>query len=54
VGHLAPVRTLVDRTLLGFAEVWAAAGHPHTVFRLTPDELVRITGGAVEDVVAHA
>ena len=51
VGHVAPVRTLVDRTLLGFAEVWAAAGHPHTVFRLTPDELVRITGGAVEDVV---
>ena len=51
VGHVAPVRTLVDRSLLGFAEIWAAAGHPHTVFRLTPDELVRITGGAVEDVV---
>jgi len=51
VGHVAPVRALVDRTLLGFAEIWAAAGHPHTVFRLTPDELVRITGGAVEDVV---
>ncbi len=54
VGHVAPVRTLVDRTLLGFAEIWAAAGHPHTVFRLTPDELVRITGGAVEDVVEAA
>jgi len=51
VGHVAPVRTLVDRTLLGFAEIWAAAGHPHTVFRLSPGELVRITGGAVEDVV---
>ncbi len=50
VGHVAPVRTLVDRGLLGFAEIWAAAGHPHTVFRLTPDELVRITGGAVADV----
>jgi prolyl-tRNA editing enzyme YbaK/EbsC (Cys-tRNA(Pro) deacylase) len=54
VGHVTPVRTLVDRTLLGFAEIWAAAGHPHTVFRLTPDELVRITGGAVEDVVEAA
>jgi prolyl-tRNA editing enzyme YbaK/EbsC (Cys-tRNA(Pro) deacylase) len=51
VGHVAPVRTLVDRTLLGFAEIWAAAGHPHTVFRLTPDELVRITGGAIADVI---
>jgi len=50
VAHVAPVRTLVDRTLLEYAEIWAAAGHPHTVFRLTPDELVRITGGAVADV----
>jgi len=51
VGHTAPIRALVDRSLLGCAEIWAAAGHPHTVFRLTPEELVRITGGAVADVV---
>jgi prolyl-tRNA editing enzyme YbaK/EbsC (Cys-tRNA(Pro) deacylase) len=50
VGHAAPIRTLVDRGLLGHAEIWAAAGHPHTVFRLTPAELVRITGGAVAEV----
>jgi prolyl-tRNA editing enzyme YbaK/EbsC (Cys-tRNA(Pro) deacylase) len=50
VGHLAPVRTLVDRTLLEHAEIWAAAGHPHTVFPLTPAELVRLTGGTVADV----
>jgi prolyl-tRNA editing enzyme YbaK/EbsC (Cys-tRNA(Pro) deacylase) len=52
VGHAAPIRTLIDRSLLGHAELWAAAGHPHTVFRLTPDELVRITGGALAEVAA--
>jgi prolyl-tRNA editing enzyme YbaK/EbsC (Cys-tRNA(Pro) deacylase) len=50
VGHAAPIRTLVDRSLLAHAELWAAGGHPHTVFRLTPDELVRITGGTVAEV----
>jgi prolyl-tRNA editing enzyme YbaK/EbsC (Cys-tRNA(Pro) deacylase) len=47
VGHSAPVRTLIDRDLFRHAEIWAAAGHPHTVFRLTPDALVRLTGGTV-------
>jgi len=50
VGHAAPIRTLIDRSLLGHAAVWAAGGHPHTVFRLTPDDLVRITGGTVAEV----
>ena len=50
VGHAPPLRTLVDRNLFGHAEIWAAAGHPHTVFRLTPEALARITGGTVADV----
>ena len=45
VGHLQPVQTLVDDALAAYAEVWAAAGHPRTVFPTTFDELVRITGG---------
>jgi prolyl-tRNA editing enzyme YbaK/EbsC (Cys-tRNA(Pro) deacylase) len=48
--HPAPLETLVDRTLLGFGHVWAAAGHPHSLFRLTPDELLRLTGGRVAEV----
>jgi prolyl-tRNA editing enzyme YbaK/EbsC (Cys-tRNA(Pro) deacylase) len=44
VGHPAPIRTLIDETLAGYPEVWAAAGHPHTVFRTTFDELVQLTG----------
>ena len=51
VGHsMAPV-TLIDRELLRFDEIWAAAGHPHAVFRLKPHDLERLTGAPVEDVV---
>jgi prolyl-tRNA editing enzyme YbaK/EbsC (Cys-tRNA(Pro) deacylase) len=50
VGHPAPVRTLIDRDLFRHAQIWAAAGHPHTVFRLTPDALLRLTGGTVVEV----
>ena len=51
IGGVAPVghgltRTFVEKSLAAYRELWAAAGHPHTVFRLTYDELVRITGGA--------
>ncbi|MEV6981408.1 YbaK/EbsC family protein [Sphaerisporangium sp. NPDC051017] len=50
VGHPAPIRTLVDTWLGKHEVVWAAAGHPHTVFPTTFDELVRITGGTPADV----
>jgi prolyl-tRNA editing enzyme YbaK/EbsC (Cys-tRNA(Pro) deacylase) len=45
LGHPAPIRTVVDVALADYPEVWAAAGHAHTVFPTTFDELVRITGG---------
>lgn len=47
VGHPAPVRTVVDESLRGYDPLWAAAGTPHTVFSLTFDELVDLTGGTV-------
>ena len=47
IGHAKPVVTLIDEHLLRFEEIWAAAGHPNTVFRLTPDDLVTMTGGRV-------
>jgi prolyl-tRNA editing enzyme YbaK/EbsC (Cys-tRNA(Pro) deacylase) len=50
VGHPAPVRTLIDGTLRAYPQVWAAAGHAHTVFAITFDELVRVTGGEVVTV----
>ena len=51
LGHSAPpAATLIDEELFAWPEIWAAAGHPHTVFRLTPDDLVRMTGGRVVTV----
>jgi prolyl-tRNA editing enzyme YbaK/EbsC (Cys-tRNA(Pro) deacylase) len=50
VGHPSPVRTLVDTALQRYDVVWAAAGHVHTVFPTTFDELVRITSGMPADV----
>jgi prolyl-tRNA editing enzyme YbaK/EbsC (Cys-tRNA(Pro) deacylase) len=40
-GHRERVHTFLDRDLLGYEEVWAAAGTPDAVFRTTPDELRR-------------
>ena len=45
VAHTTPVTTLVDAALALQGVVWAAAGHPHTVFPTSHAELVRITGG---------
>ena len=50
VGHPAPLRTLVDRALEQYAEVWAAGGIPHAVFPTTYAELVTVTGGEPADV----
>jgi prolyl-tRNA editing enzyme YbaK/EbsC (Cys-tRNA(Pro) deacylase) len=50
IGHPRPLRTLVDVWLYTYDVVWAAAGHPHTVFPTTYDELLRITGGTPAEV----
>jgi prolyl-tRNA editing enzyme YbaK/EbsC (Cys-tRNA(Pro) deacylase) len=50
VGHPAPIRTVVDTWLRKYDVIWAAAGHPHTVFPTTFDELARITGGTPAEV----
>jgi prolyl-tRNA editing enzyme YbaK/EbsC (Cys-tRNA(Pro) deacylase) len=45
LGHREPMRVLVDVDLLSQAEIWAAAGTPHALFRLTPAELLAMTAG---------
>ena len=51
VAHLNPPVTLLDQDLWRFDVVWAAAGHPHGVFQLQPEDLKRLTGAPVSDVV---
>ncbi len=50
VGHAGPVRAFVERSLAAQREIWAAAGHPHTVFRLTYSDLLDLTRGIPVDV----
>ncbi len=45
VGHREIFMTFIDEDLFQYQEIWAAAGTPHAVFKLTPDELKQITGG---------
>ena len=52
VAHATPPVTLIDRELFRFAEIWAAAGHPNGVFKLSPQQLEALTGAPVKDVVA--
>lgn len=47
VGHLETLLTFIDQDLLQYSEVWAAAGTPNAVFRLSPADLARMTGGKV-------
>lgn len=50
LAHANPPVTLIDRELFRFEEIWAAAGHPHGVFKLKPQDLQRLTGAPVADV----
>jgi prolyl-tRNA editing enzyme YbaK/EbsC (Cys-tRNA(Pro) deacylase) len=47
LAHTQPLDTLIDEDLMVFDEIWAAAGTPNAVFRLTPAELSRISRGKV-------
>jgi prolyl-tRNA editing enzyme YbaK/EbsC (Cys-tRNA(Pro) deacylase) len=49
-GHAERVRTFLDRDLLAFEEIWAAAGTPDSVFRTTPEELRRTAVAEVVDL----
>ncbi len=51
LAHAKPVVTLIDEDLFRFDDIWAAAGHPHSVFQLTPNQLCFMTGVNESDVV---
>jgi len=51
LAHASLPVTLIDRELFRFDEIWAAAGHPNGVFRLSPAQLEALTGAPVADVV---
>jgi prolyl-tRNA editing enzyme YbaK/EbsC (Cys-tRNA(Pro) deacylase) len=50
LGHREAVTVVIDRDLMAFPVVWAAAGSPNAVFAVAPADLERVTGGRVADV----
>lgn len=51
IGHLSPVRAFFDARLLGFAQIWAAAGTPRHIFPIAPQQLLQISGAQVADFI---
>jgi prolyl-tRNA editing enzyme YbaK/EbsC (Cys-tRNA(Pro) deacylase) len=54
IGHAQKTVMLVDEDLLKLDSLWAAAGHPHAVFNLTPQQLLAMTEAPVADVALRA
>lgn len=50
VGHAQKLETLIDEDLMKFDEIWGAAGTPNAVFKLAPQDLVKMTDGRVADI----
>jgi prolyl-tRNA editing enzyme YbaK/EbsC (Cys-tRNA(Pro) deacylase) len=50
LGHASELITLVDEDLLRLPFLWAAAGHPNSLFRLDPESLPKLSGGRIEKV----
>jgi prolyl-tRNA editing enzyme YbaK/EbsC (Cys-tRNA(Pro) deacylase) len=50
LGHARPLPIFIDRDLMGYDLLYAAAGTPNAVFPITPAELQRVTGGTVLDL----
>ncbi len=50
IGHVLDIKPLIDEDLMAYQEIWAAAGTPNSVFRLSPDALLKITQGRVANI----
>lgn len=50
IGHAEPIRTIIDEDLLKLDALWAAAGTPNSVFKLSAASLLEMTGGTLKSV----
>jgi prolyl-tRNA editing enzyme YbaK/EbsC (Cys-tRNA(Pro) deacylase) len=50
IGHAEPILIIIDEDLLKMNDIWAAAGTPNAVFKLSPANLVQMTGGSVKSI----
>lgn len=50
VGHNYYIKPFIDEDLMKYEEIWAAAGTPYSVFKITPEDLLKVTQGIVVSV----
>ena len=50
VGHLNKIDIFIDKSLGRFTSIFAAAGHPYSIFKIDFENLCKITGGSVQDI----
>ena len=50
IGHLNKLEIFIDHSLERFNELFAAAGHPNCVFKITYEELIKITKGSEKEI----
>ena len=51
IAHLKKIPILIDLSLSWFENVYAAAGHPYSIFKITYEQLIKITNGKEKDIV---
>ena len=51
VAHLNQIKILIDSSLSRYENVYAAAGHPNSIFKITYKQLIKLTEGKEEDIV---
>ena len=50
VGYIKKLDILIDKSLNRFENVFAAAGHPNSIFKIKYNQLVQLTKGEVKDI----
>lgn len=49
-GHIKKIQTFIDKDLLKHKEIWTSAGTSNSVFKLTPEQLIKITNGKIINI----
>ena len=50
IGHLNKIEIFIDESLKRFANIFAAAGHPNSIFKINFENLCKITNGSIRDI----
>ena len=50
IGHLKDIKVYIDNSLSRFETIYAAAGHPHCIFKISFEEIKKITSGSAMDI----